>query len=71
LLSSTLILPGEEEPLCDAAEIEQRLDKLVDVIIDAGPCSAGMTTIINLVGGGVELVRAGKGPIEVFGLSVD
>jgi tRNA threonylcarbamoyl adenosine modification protein (Sua5/YciO/YrdC/YwlC family) len=71
LLSSTLILPGEDEPLCDATEIGERLDKLVDVIIDAGPCSAGMTTIINLVGGGVELVRAGKGPIEVFGLSVD
>ncbi len=71
LLSSTLILPEAAEPLCAADDIQERLDKLVDVIIDAGPCSAGMTTIINLVGGGAELVRAGKGPLDVFGLSVD
>ncbi len=50
LLSSTLILPGDEEPLCDAEEIRDRLDKLVDLVIDAGPCGGGMTTVINLAG---------------------
>ena len=68
ILSSTLILPGEDEPLCDAGEIRDRLDKQVDVIIDAGTCGCGMTTVLNLVGGGVELVRAGGGPLELFGL---
>lgn len=69
LLSSTLILPGDMEPLCDTEEICTRLDKLVDVVIDAGPCGGGMTTVINLVGGGAELIRAGRGPLEPFGLT--
>lgn len=71
LLSSTLILPGAETPICDAAAIRERLDKLVDLVIDAGPCSGEMTTVLNLVGGGVELVRAGRGPLEMFGLAVE
>lgn len=69
LLSSTLILPGEDEPLCDAEEIHERLEKQVDLVIDAGYCGCGMTTVLNLVGGGVELVRAGRGPLEPFGLA--
>jgi len=68
ILSSTLILPGEDEPLCDAEEIRERLDKQVDLIVDAGYCGCGMTTVLNLVGGGVELVRAGGGALEPFGL---
>jgi tRNA threonylcarbamoyl adenosine modification protein (Sua5/YciO/YrdC/YwlC family) len=68
ILSSTLILPGEDEPLCDADEIRERLDKQVDLIIDVGYCGCGMTTVLNLVGGGVELVRAGQGPLAPFGL---
>jgi tRNA threonylcarbamoyl adenosine modification protein (Sua5/YciO/YrdC/YwlC family) len=68
ILSSTLILPGDDEPLCDADEIRERLDKQVDLIIDVGYCGCGMTTVLNLVGGGVELVRAGQGPLEPFGL---
>jgi tRNA threonylcarbamoyl adenosine modification protein (Sua5/YciO/YrdC/YwlC family) len=71
ILSSTLLLPGDTEPLCDAEEIRDRLDKLVDVVIDAGPCGLGMTTIINLAGGSPELVRAGCGALEPFGLTVD
>ena len=71
ILSSTLILQGDDEPLCDPDEIHERLDKQVDLIIDAGPCSGGMTTIVNLVGGGIELVRAGRGPLDPLGLSVD
>lgn len=71
ILSSTLILPGDAEPLCDTEEICTRLDKHVDLVIDAGACGNGMTTVINLVGGGAELIRAGKGPLEPFGLSGD
>jgi len=71
ILSSTLILPGEDEPLCDADEIRERLEKQVDLVIDAGYCGCGMTTVLNLVGGGVELVRAGRGPLEPFGLTAE
>jgi tRNA threonylcarbamoyl adenosine modification protein (Sua5/YciO/YrdC/YwlC family) len=68
ILSSTLILPGDEQPLCDADEIEARIGGLLDLIIDCGPCGAGATTVINLVGGAPDLIRAGKGPLEPFGL---
>ncbi|MEW6164580.1 MAG: L-threonylcarbamoyladenylate synthase [Pseudomonadota bacterium] len=71
ILSSSLILPDAEEPLCDPQDIRDQLDKLVDVVIDAGPCGIGMTTVINLVGGAIELVRAGRGPLEPFGLAVE
>jgi tRNA threonylcarbamoyl adenosine modification protein (Sua5/YciO/YrdC/YwlC family) len=67
LLTSTLILPGASTPLCEVEEIESRLDKLVDLIVDAGPCRGGMTTVINLVDGRPELIRAGLGPLEPFG----
>ena len=42
-----------------------------DLIIDGGTCGSGMTTVINLAGGGAELIRAGKGPLEPFGLGGD
>ncbi len=67
LLTSTLILPGEPAPLSDAEEIRSRLGKLLDLVIDAGPCGAEMTSIINLAGGVPELIRAGRGPLALFG----
>ena len=68
LLTSTLILPGDEAPLADADEIRTRLEKQVDLIIDAGRCGIDMTTVINLTSVEPELVRAGQGPLEPFGL---
>jgi len=68
LLTSTLIPAGDSVPLADADEIEERLGKLVDLIVDAGPCVSQATTIINLVGETPELVRAGRGALEPFGL---
>jgi tRNA threonylcarbamoyl adenosine modification protein (Sua5/YciO/YrdC/YwlC family) len=69
LLTSTLILPGLEAPLADADEIRDRLEKLLDLVIDAGSCGSEMTTVINLTGAQPELVRAGQGPLEPFGLA--
>ncbi|MBU0753284.1 MAG: threonylcarbamoyl-AMP synthase [Gammaproteobacteria bacterium] len=68
MLTSTLILPSESEPLCDAEDIRERLDKLVDLIIEAGGCGAQMTTVINLAEGAPQLVREGCGPLAPFGL---
>jgi tRNA A37 threonylcarbamoyladenosine synthetase subunit TsaC/SUA5/YrdC len=68
LLSSTLSLPGEEAPLCDAETIEDRIGGLLDLIIDCGPCRAQATTVINLANGMPELVRAGRGSLAPFGL---
>jgi tRNA threonylcarbamoyl adenosine modification protein (Sua5/YciO/YrdC/YwlC family) len=69
LLTSTLILPGAEAPLADADEIRQHLEKLLDLVIDAGGCGTEMTTVINLTSAQPELVRAGQGPLEPFGLA--
>jgi tRNA threonylcarbamoyl adenosine modification protein (Sua5/YciO/YrdC/YwlC family) len=68
ILSSTLLLPGDTQPLCDADEIEARIGRLVDLIIDCGPCGAGATTVVNLAGGTPELLREGKGSLAPFGL---
>jgi tRNA threonylcarbamoyl adenosine modification protein (Sua5/YciO/YrdC/YwlC family) len=71
ILSSTLILPDDEAPLCDPGEIRDRLAKQIDLVIDAGPCGGGMTSVINLVGGTPELLRAGCGALTPFGLAVE
>lgn len=68
LLTSTLILPGDEAPLADAQEIRERLEKRLDLVIDGGPCGREMTTMINLSTGVPELLRVGRGPLEPFGL---
>ncbi|MEI8163077.1 MAG: L-threonylcarbamoyladenylate synthase [Betaproteobacteria bacterium] len=68
LLTSTLILPGFDTPLADADEIRQHLEKLLDLVIDAGQCGTEMTTVINLTEAQPELIRAGQGPLAPFGL---
>lgn len=68
LLSSTLILPDEALPLCDAEEIRTQLGKRLDGIIDAGHCGSEMTTVINLTSDQPELVRAGCGSLAPLGM---
>jgi tRNA threonylcarbamoyl adenosine modification protein (Sua5/YciO/YrdC/YwlC family) len=69
LLSSTLILPGDELPLNDAEEIRERLEHHVDLVIDAGPCGIDMTTVIDLTNDAPGLVREGKGSLAPFGIA--
>ena len=68
LLSSTLILPGDEFPLNDTEEIRERLEHQVDLIMDAGSCGIEMTTVIDLTTDMPELIRSGKGSLEPFGI---
>lgn len=68
LLSMTLTLPGDDEPLNQAWEIRERLEHQVDLVIDAGACSMEMTTVIDLTSDAPRLVRQGKGDIAPFGL---
>jgi tRNA threonylcarbamoyl adenosine modification protein (Sua5/YciO/YrdC/YwlC family) len=70
LLSSTLILPGEESPLNDATEIRNRLEHQVELIVDAGACSLEMSTVIDLTGDTPVVVREGKGSLAPLGVSV-
>jgi tRNA threonylcarbamoyl adenosine modification protein (Sua5/YciO/YrdC/YwlC family) len=69
LLTATLVLPGESEPMSEPEEIRRRLEKAVDVVIDAGPCGAQATTVVDLTGSTVQLIRAGKGDPALLGLT--
>lgn len=68
ILSMTLSLPGEEQPLNDPDEIIERLDRMVDVIIECGHCGLEPTTVVDLSGGDPELVRRGRGDPKALGL---
>ena len=68
LISSTLILPGETEPLNDPEEINARIGKQLDLVIDGGACSMEMTTVVDLTGSEPELIRLGRGDPAVVGL---
>ena len=67
LLTSTLILDGDEVPQNDAESIREILEKQIDLVIDAGPCGVEMTTVINLSEDEPVLVRSGKGSLAPFG----
>ena len=68
LLATTLILPDEDEPLTDPELIREKLDKMVDLVIDGGACSLSPTTVIDMTGEMPELVRQGRGDASLFGL---
>lgn len=67
IMSSTLQLPEDDVPLTEPDEIEQRLSSRVDLILDGGACGLDPTTILDLSGGQVDIVRKGKGPVDSFG----
>ncbi len=67
ILSSTLILPGHDQPLNDAGEIREALEHQLDVILDGGACGVAPTTIIDLSADEPVLVRRGKGEVASFG----
>ena len=68
LLGATLTLPGDEDSLTDADTIRERLEKLVDLIVDGGVCAHGPSTVIDLTGPEPEVVRVGRGDPAVLGL---
>jgi tRNA threonylcarbamoyl adenosine modification protein (Sua5/YciO/YrdC/YwlC family) len=67
LLSSTLLLPGDELPLNDAQEIRMRLEHQVDLVLDAGSCGIEMSTVVDLTGEQPQILRSGKGDLALFG----
>ncbi|BDH05673.1 MULTISPECIES: L-threonylcarbamoyladenylate synthase [Streptomyces] len=61
LVSSTLLLPDEEEPLTQGWEIKDRLDHVVDAVVDSGECGTEPTTVVDFSSGEAEIVRVGAG----------
>lgn len=66
LLTSTLLLPGEQEPLGYGWEVKERLDHLVDVVIDGDQTGCEPTTVVDLSEGYAEVVRIGSGDPAPF-----
>ncbi|MFI4869668.1 MAG: L-threonylcarbamoyladenylate synthase [Steroidobacterales bacterium] len=70
LMSSTLLLPGDELPLTDGDQIRARLEHQLDAILDGGHCGIEPTTVIDLAVSPPVLVRAGKGKLADVGWEV-
>jgi len=68
LLATTLIPPGETDPLNDPQEIRERFEKQLQAIVDAGACAAEPTTVVDLTGDDAQVVRLGRGDPAALGL---
>ncbi len=71
IMSSTLMLPGDDLPLNDADEIVDRLRGRVDAVLDGGFCGLEPTTVIDLAAHPAVVVRRGRGSTAAFGLPDD
>ena len=68
LLATTLIPPGETEPLNETLDIRERFEHQIAAVIDAGACPMEPTTVVDISGDGVVLVRQGRGSLAALGL---
>jgi tRNA threonylcarbamoyl adenosine modification protein (Sua5/YciO/YrdC/YwlC family) len=66
ILSSTLVLPGQDEPMTQGWEIKEQLDHLVDAVVDAGDCGTEPTTVVDLSQDEPEIIRRGAGDVTRF-----
>jgi len=71
LLATTLIPPGETEPLNDPALIRERYEKQVQAIVDAGACPMQPTTVIDLTSEPPTVLRSGRGDPSLLGLAAE
>jgi tRNA A37 threonylcarbamoyladenosine synthetase subunit TsaC/SUA5/YrdC len=61
MVSSTLLMPGDEAPMTQGWEIKERLDHLVDAVIDSGECGELPTTVVDFSDGEAVILRHGAG----------
>ena len=66
MMSSTMIMPGDEFPMTDARDIQERLLQMVDAVIDGGNCGLEPTSVIDLEGPAPVIARRGKGDVSDF-----
>lgn len=66
LLTTSLIMPGESEPMNDPEEIRDLLEKRVDLIIDGGMCGLDVSTVVSLFDDKIEVIREGLGDPTPF-----
>lgn len=66
IMSSTLTLPGDDMPMTDPYDIEERIGNQIEVIIDAGPVGIEPTSVIDLSEGQVNILRVGRGDVSAI-----
>lgn len=66
IMSSTLLLPGEAQSMTDPAEIKERLDHQVDLVIDGGSGGVEPSSVVDLTSGVPVIVRRGRGDVSAF-----
>ena len=66
ILTTTLLLPGEEYPMTDPYDIRDTLGNQVELVIDGGYCGTEPTTVVELLGDLPRVARQGKGDVEVL-----
>jgi len=65
IVSSTLLLPGAEQPMTDGWEVKEELDHVIDAVVDSGDVGTEPTTVIDWSEGYPEIVRVGAGPTDI------
>ena len=71
LLATTLIAPGETDPMNDPHAIRDHFQKQIQAVVDAGACPMQPTTVIDLTGDAPTLIRQGRGDAHSLGLSLE
>jgi len=66
IMSSTLTLPGDDMPLTDSMDIEERIGNRIEAIIDSGPTGLEPTSVLDMSSGAVEVLRVGCGDVSQF-----
>ncbi len=66
IMSSTLTLPGDDTPLTDPLEIEDRIGNQIEAIVDSGPTGLEPTSVLDLSSGSVQVLRVGRGDVSQF-----
>ena len=66
IMSSTLLLPGDDRPLTDPVDIEERIGHQIEAIVDAGPTGIEPTTVLDMTTDSIEVLRVGRGDVSQF-----
>jgi tRNA A37 threonylcarbamoyladenosine synthetase subunit TsaC/SUA5/YrdC len=66
IMSSTLLLPGDEHPMTDPANIEDRIGHEIEAIIEAGPVGIEPTSVIDMTKGFAKVLRVGRGDVSAL-----
>lgn len=66
LMSSTLLLPGQSEPMSDGWVVNDEVGHALDAVLDSGDCGTEPTSVIDLTGDEIEIIRRGSGDLSLF-----